>query len=365
MVRVLVGMSVLSVRSATMQNLNYLFEFSKLNANFKVQIFNKSGSALGNFPNTLNFNIQPVVYEDLYETMARLDLKEFSHVVWLNDDDIFTLPSDVDLTYLEYDSVAYPTMSIRTSTKELKIDWQPIFHSKSETEAFKNYWRTASPLFFCILPVRLFRIWIDYVKKMEIHLPHLDTQMNILAALQKNRKMLPNFTYAYGAENWETPEKLEASSIGFSRAFNKSDDFIYCMELIRNIDNVCILSAYSTAFKVSIPESLLRVVLLQFSPLQNGRASRVIFKSIVRNLLPVYLRRQILLFMMVDRNRKGFYLRLPIELLDFFLGSRILKTPNDLLEELSRENIAEFLMVPDSMLAIWRQYLTSLNAEIF
>ena len=360
MIRVAVGMSVVSIRPKTMQNLDYLFEFSRTNIDFEIQVFNKSGVPLGNFPKTSNFSIQPVNYESLYQTMARLDLEGFSHVLWLNDDDSFTLPSEADLSVLDYNSVVYPEMSICTSTRELAVDWRPIFQSRSRTEAFENYWATASPLFFCMLPVNLFRVWIDYIEKMEIHLPHLDTQFNLLAVIQEDRHMLSNFSYSYGAENWETSEKIIESSNRYSRELGKGDDFFYCMELIRNIDNVCILGHYASAFEIDISESLLRAVLLRFGPLQNGRASRVIFKMIVRNLFPMFLRRQLVLFRITDFNRKAFYSSLPLELIDFFLGSKVLRTPGELLEELSKEKIVECLMVPESMIANWRVNLISL-----
>jgi hypothetical protein len=360
MIRVVVGMSILSIRPRTMHNLNYLFEFSKTNVGFEVRVFNKSGVPLGNFPKTSNFSIQPVIYENLYQTMSRLDLVRFSHILWLNDDDSFTLPSTNDLSVLDYNSVVYPEMSICTSTRELEVDWRPIFQSRSRTEAFENYWTTASPLFFCMLPVNLFRVWIDYIEKMEIYLPHLDTQFNLLAVIQEDRRMLPNFSYSYGAENWETPEKLIESANRFSRELQKSDDFIYCMELIRNIDNVCILGHYASAFDIHISASLLRAVLLRFGPLQNGRASMIILKVIVRNLFPMFLRRKLLLFRITDLNRKAFYSGLPSELIDFFLGSKVLRTPEELLEELSREKMAEYLMISESMVNIWRINLTSL-----
>ena len=361
--KVRIGMSVLNIRSNTIKNLKYLQNFARLNQGIEVEIFNKTGESLGDLQNTENFNLYATQFEDLYQTMSRLDLESVSHVLWLNDDDSFLLPDSAGLSKLACDSVAYPDMSILTSERLIKIDWQPIFLSTSMKNAFRNYWKIASPLFFCIIPVDLFKVWINYVNEMDLHLPHLDTQLNVLVAIQDKRQMIDNFSYTYGAENWETSEKLIESSLRFSRAFKKSDDFLYCMEIIRNIDNVCILSAYASEFKTAIPRNFLREVLLQFSPLQNGRSSRIFFKIIIRNWLPVSLRRRLILFRMKDRKRKSFFLGIPKDSIDFFLGSKILRTPKDLLAELSKENMAALLMVPESMMICWQTHLLRLIEE--
>ncbi len=358
--KVRIGMSIVSIRSNTLKNLNYLYDFAELNPEIEIDIFNKTGKPFEDLRAKSNFRVHITDLENLYQTMSRLELESVSHVLWLNDDDAFSLPSNESLKLLSNHSVAFPEMSILTSEKITKIDWRPIFASTSKRDAFKNYWNTASPLFFCITPVEVFRVWISYFKDMELHLPHLDTQLNVLLAIQEDRLMLPNFTYTYGAENWESPEKLVESSLRFSRAFRRRDDFIYCMEIIRNIDNVCVLSAYSTACDIPIPKDLMREVLLQFSPMQNGRPSRIFFKMIIRNLLPIFFLRRLILYRMKDAARKSFILGLPKESLDFFLGSRILRSPHDLLAELEKENMADILMVPESMIRSWKFHLSRL-----
>jgi hypothetical protein len=341
-------MSILSERPRTLDNLRYLHKFSKQNSLFDFVIFNKSELDLAEFSNSPNFSIQSVPTESLYFTMTRLSLEGTTHILWLNDDDEFSLPTSLSLQSLGANAVVYPVMTIHTTSRDMKISWDLIARGERDVDRFLGYWNIAAPLFFCIIPRKVFGIWIEYIRSLPIHLPHLDTQLNLLVSIQPNSYFSSDFKYTYGAENWESKEQLWKSSVKYANQFGKGEDFVHCMKMIRNIDNLCLLVAYSNVDDMRVSDALIRAVLRQFSPLQNGKRS-----WIVRNFYPLTLRRRYLLSKIDDMDFYRFIESLPLLYRDFFLGSKLLKRPQDLLSVLSAEAAGAALQVPDGLISHW------------
>ena len=346
-------MSILTERPRTLENLRYLYEFSKHNLLFDFVIFNKSELDLGEFSESPNFSIQNVPPESLYFTMTRLSLDENTHILWLNDDDEFSLPTSLSLQTLGENTVVYPEMIIHTTSRDMKISWDLITTKERDVDRFLGYWNVAAPLFFCIIPRKVFGIWAEYIRSLPIHLPHLDTQLNLLVSIQQHSFFTPEFKYTYGAENWESEEKLWKSSLKYAHHLGKDDDFVHCMRMIRNIDNLCLLIAYSNVDDVKVSNTLIRAVLRQFGPLQNGKRA-----WIVRNLFPLGFRRRYLFSKIEDLDFLKFIEKLPLVFQDFFLGAKLLKRPEDLLFIISTNSAGSVLQVPDAMISHWKRCLS-------
>jgi hypothetical protein len=108
------------------------------------------------------------------------------------------------------------------------------------------------------------------------------------------------------------------------------------------------LVAYSNVDDMRVSDALIRAVLRQFSPLQNGKRA-----WIVRNFYPLALRRRYLLSKIDDMDFYRFVESLPLLFRDFFLGSKLLKRPQDLLSVLSAEAAGAALQVPDGLISHW------------
>jgi hypothetical protein len=353
MPKIRVGMSILSKRPRTLDNLRYLYEFSKQESLFDFVIYNKSELDLREFSESPNFSIQKVPFESLYLTMTRLSLDGNTHTLWLNDDDEFSLPTSLSLLALGENTVIYPEMTLHTTARDIKISWDLIAKGERDVERFLAYWNIAAPLFFCIIPKRIFEIWIGYIRSLPIHLPHLDTQLNLLVSIQPQLFFSTEFKYTYGAENWESEEQLLKSSLMHAEQFGKDVDFVFCMKIIRNIDNLCLLMAYSDVSDVDVSPELVRAVLRQFGPMQNGKRAWV-----VRNLFPLRFRRRYLFSKIEDLDFQKFLVKLPLAFQDFFLGAKLLKRPEDLLLIISNNSAGSVLQVPDEMIHHWKRCLT-------
>ncbi len=346
-------MSILSQRPRTLSNLRYLHEFAKENPLFDIVIFNKSELDLREFSESPNFSIRKVPMESLYLTMTRLSLEGNTHVLWLNDDDEFSLPSSLSVHALGRNTILYPDMTIRTTAMDSKVSWNTIAKAESDVDRFLAYWNIAAPLFFCIVPKSIFGVWIEYIRGLPIHLPHLDTQLNLLVSIQREVSFSSEFKYVYGAENWESKEQLWKSSLMYANQLGKNSDFIFCMNVIRNIDNLCLLIAYSKSIDVNVSSRLIQAVLRQFGPLQNGKRAWVI-----RNVFGLKTRRRYLLSKIDDPEFRRFVGELPVEFLDFFIGAELLKKPKHLLSIITRNSAGGVLQVPEAMISHWRRCLT-------
>jgi hypothetical protein len=84
-----IGMSIVNLRSNTLQNLKKLYEWAAACDFITVTIFNKTGSTIDSFGDSKNLSVVILENEDLYTTMSRLDLSQSTHIWWVNDDDYF------------------------------------------------------------------------------------------------------------------------------------------------------------------------------------------------------------------------------------------------------------------------------------
>jgi hypothetical protein len=181
----------------------------------------------------------------------------------------------------------------------------------------------------------------------------LDTQLNLLVSIQAHSFFSSEFKYTYGAENWESEEQLWKSSLRHANILGKDADFIFCMKIIRNIDNLCLLITYSNTSDVKVSAGLIGAVLRQFGPMQNGKRAWV-----ARNLFPLEFRRRYLFSKIEDQDFREFIKKVPLVFQDFFLGAKLLKRPKDLLSIISTNSTGSVLQVPDEMISHWKRCLT-------
>jgi hypothetical protein len=111
--------------------------------------------------------------------------------------------------------------------------------------------------------------------------------------------------------------------------------------------------AYSDVSDVDVTPELVRAVLRQFGPMQNGKRAWV-----VRNLFPLRFRRRYLFSKIDDLDFQKFLVKLPLAFQDFFLGAKLLKCPEDLLLIISNNSAGTVLQVPDEMIYHWKRCLT-------
>lgn len=349
MATIQVGMSIIEKRFKTDANIHYLHLWSKTHLDARVTIFNKTGAPICEIENSKNFEIIEVKVESLYETICRLQIDDYSHVLWLNDDDEFHLPGQESIENLGSDEVGLPDLVLSTSDSKIKIDWDPLLWARDDCEGYLRYWEIAAPLFFSITPASEFKTWVSYLKSCPIFLPHLDTQLNVLLATHNSKRLVMGFSYVYGAENWDSHQSLMESSRRHSMGLGKKAEFVYVMEFVRNIENIAILCLREKTSTFQYSDSLYKALLRQFSPLQNGRRS-----WILRNLSPSLLRRPILLLRIKDSAKRQFVHSLPRKIGNFVLGAYSIKNRNQLLELLDLPRLSEFLDLPQESIQYWK-----------
>ena len=351
--KVHIGMSVLKIRPRTLENIRKLHNIALNSKHVKVSIFNKTQENFAGFSGLPNFEIIKRDYEGLYATMALLDLTGCSHVWWVNDDDYFAV---TDLKSLESfkDGVLYlPKMKVVGEFTNNTIDWADLISQDNASNMYLAYWRIGAPLVFSVLPVFTFSSWVSFVEKDPFQLPHLDTQLNLLASLVVKKESTDHFEYQYGTENWEDSESVSVSAKNYALAQSLNSSYIFTMNLVRNIENICIVNHHYRIMKESVPEDLMATLLNQFGPYQNGGRAFVI-----KNFLPRWIRSRIILTGMPDEF-KCFIRRHPDPARSFLLGSVNFRTSQQVKFFLDNFNVFSALLVPDAKKEFWDGELTA------
>ena len=239
-----VGMSIVNLRPQTLDNLKKLYEWASSCKYITVTIFNKSGSQLISIEASRNFRIIETGYEDLYTTMSRLEVSQCTHIWWVNDDDYFDTSNLDAFKSLTPETLYLPNMVVVSDFDKGVIDWTDLVSQRQPVDQYLSYWKIGAPLIFSILPVSTFNIWVKFVSRDPFHLPHLDTQLNLLASVVKQKILLTDFTYHYGTQNWQDVKSVNESAVRYALEQSMDPNYIFTMNLVRNIENVCIIVSY-------------------------------------------------------------------------------------------------------------------------
>jgi hypothetical protein len=346
-----IGMSIVNLRSNTLQNLKKLYEWAAACDFITVTIFNKTGSTIDSFGDSKNLSVVILENEDLYTTMSRLDLSQSTHIWWVNDDDYFGAQDLSRLANLQPETLYLPNMEIISDFKRGKIDWTNLMAQSQPEDFYLAYWKIGAPLIFAVLPVSVFNRWVHFVRRDPFHLPHLDTQLNLLAALVDRKEILEGFDYHYGTENWQDVRSVNESARKHALGQSMDPNYVYTMNIVRNIENICIVVSNYKDSKAKIPYKLMLTLLNQFGPFQNGRRA-----YIYKKFYPISIRAKIIL-QNIDDEAKGYLMNFPRRTRALLLGAVNFSHHNQILEYFDEATVFESLLVPDTKRDFWRAEL--------
>ena len=348
-----IGMSILNLRPQTLDNLKKLYEWAASCDYLTVTIFNKTESEFISFDASSNFRIIEMGYEDLFTTMTRLEISQCTHVWWVNDDDYFDATNFDAFKNLNSDTLYLPSMEVVSDFGTGLIDWTDLISQYQPADQYLSYWKIGAPLIFSILPVSTFRSWVNFVSRDPFHLPHLDTQLNLLASLVERKIHLADFTYHYGTQNWQDVKSVIASANRYAVEQSMDSNYIFTMNLVRNIENVCIIVSYFKENKRKIPNSLLAAVLDQFGPFQNGRKA-----FIYKTFLPAWVRSKIIMHNL-DFEAKKYFGGTTHRIRALLIGAVNFRRPEELQVYFEDSEVFNALLVPQMKQNFWRSEITN------
>lgn len=346
-----IGMSIYEVREGTLEAVHRLHSYASRNPLVNITIFNKSEFDFSSYRSNSNFSIERISHESLYATMTRINTERFSHVWWVNDDDFFEIIEIDTLKNLDADTLYLPNMFFRDARGITPISWSDLLTTKTLSESYMAYWKIGAPLIFSILPVKVFREWVTFVSADPLHLPHLDTQLNVLASLTQNKDVRPQFSYVYGTENWQDSASIVASARRHLVSQSMNPNFLHVMNLVRNIENVALVTSTYLHQPEILTRDLMKVLLIQFGPYQKGKRAWIYRKLLPQRLrLRLILRNQSLEFRVFLRNYN-------YQARCFIAGAINIKSREHLRILLLRQEVQEALSVPKVKFEFWQEML--------
>ena len=348
--KVQIGMSIMNFRKRTLENVAKLYEYSQQNPTLSIVIFNKSGKSIDGYANTPNFRLIDIEIESLYATMLRLEEFEWSHCWWVNDDDYFEIRDFGFLNNLQEDQLYLPRMEIVSDFETKVVDWGKFVKQQDPVDSYLAYWDLGAPLIFTIIPRSVFLEWSRFVDLDPFHLPHLDTHLNVLSSLIPNKTVVNGVRYAYGTENWQDPESIAQSAMRWAVWQSMDTNYIFTMNLVRNIENIALINSSYTGNEL---ERILRILLRQFSPFQNGKRA-----WLFRNLIPERVRYRIIL-RDNDLSFKQYCYKYPMPVRRFLTGATNITSTRQLGKILGQPHFFNALLVPSEKYSFWQSTINS------
>jgi hypothetical protein len=348
--KVQIGMSIMNFRKRTLDNVAKLYEYSQQNPTLSIVIFNKSGKAIDGYANTPNFRLIDIQIESLYSTMLRLEEFEWAHCWWVNDDDYFEIRDFGFLNNLKEGQLYLPHMEIVSDFETKVVDWDKFVKQQDSVDSYLAYWDLGAPLIFTIIPRSVFLDWSRFVILDPFHLPHLDTHLNVLTSLIPKKTVVGEVRYAYGTENWQDPESIAQSAMKWAVWQSMDTSYIFTMNLVRNIENIALINSSYTGNDL---ERILRRLLRQFSPFQNGKRA-----WLFRNLIPERVRYRIIV-RENDLSFKQFCDKYPMPVRRFLTGATNISSTRKLGKILSKPIFFNSLLVPSEKYSFWQSTINS------
>ena len=345
-----IGMSIMNFRKRTIENVAKLYEYSQHNPTLSIVIFNKSGRSINGYANTSNFRIIDIEIESLYATMLRLEEFEWAHCWWVNDDDYFEIRDFSFLTNLNEGQLYLPHMEIVSDHETKVVDWGRFAKQVKPVDSYLAYWDLGAPLIFTIIPRSVFLEWSRFVNLDPFHLPHLDTHLNVLASLIPVKKVISGVKYAYGTENWQDPISIANSATKFALLQSMDSRFVITMNLVRNIENIALINSCYTGVD---SKSIIRKLLRQFSPFQNGRRA-----WLLRNVCSERIRYRTIL-RESDLNFKLYCEGYPVAVRRFLAGATNITSTRQLGKILEQPHFFNALLVPSEKYSFWQSTINS------
>jgi hypothetical protein len=346
-----IGMSIYRIQSNTLKNLEYLNSFAFMNPLVDVYVFDKSAQVSVKSLSS-NFHFQQIPVEDLCQTMCRIELESYQHILWVNDDDEFSFKNIQEIESLGESEVGFPNFRIKLLDHFETTQWDNLFESTNQSQAYLAYLDLAVPVFFSAIPSSTFKLWKKYVSTSPIRFSHLDTQLSILLSITNGKKILDNYNYYYDASNW-TRENVLGSLGNHLLQAGLAPEIMYFQNFLRKIENLAFFKFLETRQNVNIEPEFFSCLLNEFRGLGNGKKN-----WIWKNLAPKSLQRVRVLSSYPSAS-KEFYKGKPTVFIDTIIGVTPFHSIADAQIFLADPNIANLLLVPQEQIDFWRGNLES------
>jgi hypothetical protein len=340
-------MSVLEIRDKTLENIGYLCKLATQNSTIEVTVFNKTKSTLLDAAAPDNLKVIETPKESLYQTMARLRIGDDSHVIWLNDDDDFHFFDLSDLSKLEKLELKVPLMKLVTSSGSRELFTHDLIKAKSSTERYVAYWKNPVTLIFGVMPGKIFNTWTNYLEAIPVHLPYLDTQLNVLLCLSTKVTATDAYIYNYGGHNWENYDVQMQNLRRHAKFLHLDEESALSFDHARKIDD---LASCRFARKRGLKgtRKLEKRLLSQFTPIQ-GLGKNLL----LRNLGTRSMRRQHIQKIPYPCHQNEFNQKLPLKLREILTGVRTLRHSKHLASALAEPGVARAMHLPQELIDFW------------
>jgi hypothetical protein len=347
-----IGMSVLEIRDNTMKNMRYLQKLAEENSAIEIIVFNKTQIDLIGEVTFNNLQVIETPKESLYETMAKLSVKDDSHIIWLNDDDEFCLSVFDDFLSACSTTTLLPKLRMVTTGGEELVDWRTFVSAAKPHHRYNAYWGIAAPLIFSFIPGRLFNTWISYINDLPVHLPHLDTQLNVLVCLSNKVEIARGYTYVYDARNWESSEKQILNAERHAKFLGLDESSVGAFAFARRIDDVAIVK-YAQNKGLTNTNKLEKRLLSQFTPIQGAGKN-----FLLRNFGTRAMRRRHIQEIPTPSFQNEFIVNIPRRLQEIFTGVQTLRSARNLASALSEPGVAKSMRLPQELIDFWVKTLS-------
>jgi len=364
-----IAMSVYKVRSGTTRSVDEMLRTARNNPQIEVVIFNKTGRQLTDESAPANLRLVTVEPETFGETISRLKVKDEDTVIWCNDDDLFEFAENLLplASRLEGKKVGLPIMSIETSSKKIDIDWSGLTTATCISERYQAYSQAPAPLIFAAIPGTIFNIWINYVKNIYVKFPYLDTQLNLACLTASSFEVTNDYTYVYGAFNWESSRKMHETTKTWIKDLGLDHDAVYTLDMCRAIDDIVFVSQMPN-LESNTKREFLDVLFDHLSfmnqshrttlaPTLRGRVFVSFFDSqpllIKRILIRIY---QYYYFRHESKHRGlvRYRRKIPRNVSDKLFGGQRIASVEDFQSFLEIDGLHQYLSIPYEQVKFWR-----------